>query len=366
MRELQITVLLAFSTILLPGVSAHALDAWRSVTTGSEPELAANEIQFLKVTGRNLWIGTLSGLTRYRDGTFAAASKITGEKRRDPNTGEWKTVETTEKADLRICSILETGKDSFLVGAAGGLFRMQDLVLGDVALKGLTVAPVLPFDDDRLWALAKNDGTGLSRLYGNTAGEWKIVEAFEDTALYDVVRTRDGRLWVLADGDGVFEVDPGEGEDKAVHHIAGFNVRTVMLDTQGRIWCGLWGRGAAAMDKDGTWQTHIEDEKSAVLAMVEDDAGNIWAGTSSGGLYRFDGREWNRKFVNEGAVSLLFADSRGRVWVSTQSRGGLRCYEKGTWRRSLDNRLPMTSMAEFDDALWAGGVLDGIHVLKEE
>ena len=354
-------VVVAVSVLCL---AAGAGDRWRAVTTGNTPELAANEIQFLKVIHDELWIGTLSGLTRYNDNGYAVVSKTTREKRRNPDTGEWETVDTVAKAELRVCTVFRPDARTCLVGAAGGLFTMDGLVLGDVALKGRTVAPVVPFNDT-LWALAKNDGTGRSTLYHRAGTTWKPVEAFAETALADLVRTHDGRLWVVVDGDGVFEVDPGKGLDKRVHHLAGLNVRSVLLDARGRVWCGLWGRGVAVMGKDGTWTMHIENEKSAVLNLAADAAGHVWAGTSSGGLYEYDGKTWSRHFVDEGAVSLLYADSKGRLWVSTQSTGDLRYHHQGEWHRSLDNRLPMTSMAEYNGAIWAGGVLDGIHILQE-
>lgn len=349
---------------MVVAATADAADAWRAITTASTPELAADEIQFLEVIDDELWIGTLSGLSRYRDGRFAAVGRITTEKRRDPVSNAWTTAEVTAKAELQVCAVHRTGADAYLVGAAGGLFRMQDLVLGAVALEGLTVAPVLAVDDDILWALAKDDGSGRSTLYSDATGIWTPVEAFADQAVVDCLRTRDGRLWVVVEGDGVYAVDPARGADEAVHHLGGHNVRSLLLDRRGRVWCGLHGRGVAMLDPDGTWHRHRLDGSSAVLSLAEDADGAIWAGTASDGVFRFADGAWSNAFAGEGAVSLLYADGDGRVWLSTQATGGLRYHLDGTWQRSLDTRLPMTSMVEFAGVLWAGGVLDGIHVLE--
>lgn len=353
------------SLLLAAACAATApADDWRSITTDSNPELAANEIQFITPIEDELWIGTLSGLTRYRDGKFTAVAEMTEEKRRNPDTGEWETQDTAAKADRQICDIFRKTDGTYLVGTAGGLFSMREQLLGEVVLKDKTVSPVLRFDEKTLWALAENDDGG--KVYENSTGEWKPVEEFADKSVTNLVRTRNGTLWVLVDGNGALEVNPSKGAEHAEHHLAGFNVRTLLLDSRDRVWCGLWGRGVAMRRKDGTWTEHLEYEKSAVLNLTEAGDGSIWAGTSSSGLYRYDGEEWSNHLPADGAVSLLFTDSNGRVWLSTQRHGGLRYWEDGEWQTSLDNRLPMTCMVEHDGALWAGGVLDGIHVKDME
>lgn len=363
-RPQPLAALTAAAVLMVATATADAADPWRAITTASTPELAADEIQFLEVIGDELWIGTLSGLSRYRDGRFAAVDRVTTEKRRDPVSNAWTTAAVTAKVELRVCAVHRIGAGNYLVGAAGGLFRMRDLVLGTVALEGLTVAPVLAAGEDTLWALGKDDGSGRSTLYSDATGAWTPVAAFADRAVIDCLRTRDGRLWVVVEGDGVYAVDPARGADAAVHHLGGHNVRSLLLDRRGRVWCGLHGRGVAMHEGDGTWRRHRLDGDSAVLSLASDTDGGIWAGTASDGVFRFADGEWSNAFADEGAVSLLYADGAGRVWVSTQVTGGLRYHRDGTWHRSLDTRMPMTSMVEFDGALWAGGVLDGIHVLE--
>jgi streptogramin lyase len=191
------------------------------------------------------------------------------------------------------------------------------------------------------------------------------VAAFGDRKVADLEQTADGRLWVVVDGDGVFELQPGEPPEEATHHLAGFNVRSVMLDSQGRVWFGLCGRGVALVDVDGKRREFLEQEKSPFLHLLQDRGGDIWAGTSSGGLYQYDGTNWTRHLAGQGAISLLHCDRQGRIWTSTQSQGGLRYWSGGEWHVSLDTRLPMTCMAPHGDALWAGGVVDGVHVLED-
>lgn len=359
--------LLAIPLLACLAVPSQGADAWRSFTTRKVPELAANEIQFMVAEGETLWIGTLSGLTRHRDGKFAVVSELVEEKQRHPETGEWQVKEVKQKADRQITALLKTGEGTHLVGTANGLYAMEDLTLRTPVFEGRTVAPVLRVDEDTLWALAKNGGgKDTCTVYAHSGEEWEVVEAFAEKAVVDAKRTPDGRIWVVIDGDGVFEVSPDQGADEVTHHLAGLNVRSLMLDSQGRLWCGLWGRGVAMRTQEGEWTDHLEYEESAMLRLAEDASGTVWVGTSSAGLFRYDGQTWTNEFPEEGAISLLYPDSQGRVWVSTQSRGGLRCWEEGTWRRSLDNRLPMTCMAEHEGALWAGGVVDGIHVLELE
>ena len=59
----------------------------------------------------------------------------------------------------------------------------------------------------------------------------------------------------------------------------------------------------------------------------------------------------------------MAATSDGKVWNSTQAQGGLRYWSGKKWVTSLDSPLPIRCLFESKDKkIWAGGVLDGVHV----
>lgn len=229
-------------------------------------------------------------------------------------------------------------------------------------LKGNTVAPILPYGKDSLWAISKNRGNEQNTLMEYSKGEWKAVERFKKERVVDIYRSSGGLLWVAVDGNGIYEVDPQKGPGEAVHHLEGLNVTAFAEDSRKRIWCGLWGRGVRVRE-DGAWVTHLKNEKSYIFSIHQDTKSAIWVATNANGLWRYDGEKWANHLRDEGAINMLATTSDGKVWISTQTMGGLRYWDGTKWRMSLTSPLPVRCLLETKDGhVWAGGVLDGVYV----
>jgi hypothetical protein len=64
-------------------------------------------------------------------------------------------------------------------------------------------------------------------------------------------------------------------------------------------------------------------------------------------------------------VNLLEVTDDGRVWISTQATGGLQYFDGKSWQTSLRGPLPIRCLLKASNGqILAGGVLDGLHVLK--
>jgi len=86
--------------------------------------------------------------------------------------------------------------------------------------------------------------------------------------------------------------------------------------------------------------------------------------TSAKGVWRqpFNKQQWENDLADEGAINLLATSRDGRVWVSSQMVGGLRCWDGMEWQISLDSPLPIRCFVEINGGTYiAGGVLDGVH-----
>lgn len=321
-------------------IAAGAAENWTSITV--KDGLPGNEIQFLKEdrTGK-IWIGTDSGLARWEEG---ALSVLLDEGR------AW--------------DVLARGPKNYWVGTGNGVLRIK----GDSQerqLAGNTVSPILRYRKDVIWALAKSRRTEQNFVVEHTSEGWGKLGAFKDKKIADLYRTSDGKLWVAEDGDGVHEVNPKAGPQKAAHHLRGLNVTALMQDSKGRTWCGLWNRGVRVLEDD-RWESHLTGEETYVLAIDEDCNGTVWVATSSDGLWAFDGDSWKQHKAEAGPINLLSTTSDGRVWISTQSKGGLEYWDGDAWQVSLPGPLPIRCVMEADNAwIWAGGILDGIHLMKK-
>ncbi len=96
----------------------------------------------------------------------------------------------------------------------------------------------------------------------------------------------------------------------------------IFEDQKGNLWFGTMSDGVARFD--GEMLTYFSEKDglagSTVASITEDQDGNMWFGTHSG-LSRFDGKTFTNFTTKEGLchdrVSNILLDSGGTIWVGT-------------------------------------------------
>ena len=332
--------------LMLAAALAPGAERWHHVSAAATEGLAGDEIQFIQQgPGDRIWIGTMQGLSTWVDGGFQQVLDAAGKPLPGP---VWCVT-----ADAAGVPQVGTGRG---VIALGGETDRR-------ALGYASVNPIVPLGRSALWAIAK-DRSETNVLVASVGGaDWAPVDAHLGRKVVDLFAASDGSVWVVMDGDGLLQVAP-DGSDHGKAHLPGLNVQSVFEDREGRIWCGRWGRGVVVL-QDGAWQELLTDEDSAVVHITQAADGSLWFGTTANGVWRFDGSNWTQHLADDGPISLLAATSDGRVWVSSQATRGLKYWDGEAWALSLDNPMPVRCLAETDDGVWAGGVLDGIHILRK-
>ena len=135
----------------------------------------------------------------------------------------------------------------------------------------------------------------------------------------------DGETWhpVLNAADGRLDV----------------GVQTIYEDRAGGLWFGLLpGAGADLLSYfDGVqWRVFgVENglPKAAVNAIIEDDDGNLWVGTTEG-VAVYNGSDW-RVFTTinspliANSVHAMMRDREGVIWIGTTS--GISLFDRGKW-----------------------------------
>jgi len=165
-----------------------------------------------------------------------------------------------------------------------------------------------------------------------------VAEGLPSSTVYKLAQDRDGFIWMgtqdgLARYDGVsFEVFRNDPTDPA--SIGGNNVTALLIDREGRVWCGGEASGLNRLEADGVhfrhWRHVANDLKTLgnddVWALAEDAGGAIWVGTYLGGLNRVeaDGSFTHLDHDAEDSASLrssnvlsLYAEKSGRLWIGT-------------------------------------------------
>jgi PAS domain S-box-containing protein len=200
--------------------------------------------------------------------------------------------------------------------------------------------------------------------------------ALQGTKVDAILRDRDGWMWFGTDGGGVSRFVPESRTFAPFRHVRGDPtsvvsnvVNSVYQDRDGDFWAGHWPWGVSYANRlnasirlvrtiPGQPGTIPDD---TIHALAEDPSADLWVGTDTAGLCRFRTglHSWTcveAPVGSEGAtnraVLAIQQDRAGRVWAGTWS-GGLLRLEPETGRLVQYRADPTRS-----DALSSDFVLD--------
>ena len=279
-----------------------------------------------------------------------------------------------------IDAIVADGRGGVWLGGQAALVHWHAGVSEMYPIKGLRsnagapgIMSLARGPDGSVWVgiVSKGPGQGLARFERGTVRSF-VTQTFDGSkfGIFALHFDREGNLWVGTDNDGVFRV-----HGNAVDHYAraeGLSsdfVRTLFEDREGIVWAatsngvdkfhdplvttfsaveGLgkdWAVGVSASSDGTIWVANAESldhiEKngaissirtgsglpgSQVSSLLEDRAGNMWAGVDDG-LYVFKNGHFRRlpepNHQPLGLVFDLIEDVDGNIWAECAGTGKL-------------------------------------------
>lgn len=168
----------------------------------------------------------------------------------------------------------------------------------------------------------------------------RVNDGLPSSVVYKSVQDHDGFIWVgtqdgLARYDGVgFRVFRHDPADPA--SIASNDVSALLVDRDGRLWCGGEASGLNRLEADGKTFTHWRHKagdlstlaSDDVGAIVQDAQGAIWVGTYDGGVNRLeadgtfghvDHDEEDAATLRSSTIIALHTQPSGRLWIGTDA-----------------------------------------------
>ena len=190
------------------------------------------------------------------------------------------------------------------------------------------------FEDHRgvLWI---GTTAGLNRLdpQSEVTRFFRTAEHGVSAGVVSIVEDPSGDLWLGTVGQGLKRFDPRTARIKTyVHEVSDPNslsddvVRDLRFDGPGRLWVSTWG-GFDEFDIATERFTAQKLGPQTYGEFVQDGHGNLWIGSFSSGLTRFNPRNSQvTRFTHtdqSGAISndnvfFTFVDSRDQLWLATQ------------------------------------------------
>jgi ligand-binding sensor domain-containing protein len=147
----------------------------------------------------------------------------------------------------------------------------------------------------------------LLRYDGQDWQTWTADDGLDVVSILDIAQEHGGAL-LLGTTDGILRFDPAGQTWEAFETTRGLPGETIVhvfVDRDGKVWAGVryeiekrTGQRTirtlvvSLVGYDGSrWRAVPGLAEQQLTDVVQDEAGNLWVGTS-GGLFRFDGVEW--------------------------------------------------------------------------
>ena len=313
-------------------------------------------------------------------------------------------VEPLERfPDSQVGAIAQTHDGYLWLGTRQGLVRFDGL---SATVYTPAKAPELPAVDIRSLAVDPSGSLWISTRRGLAVREGRSFRRIDSTQVpaavtWEVLRGSDGRVWVT----GEFGLYVGDGT--RFHRVGdGGAYNYALTETaDGRVWIagreffGSIGRGETTVVKaafspgerfydvlsdgdrglwvatrSGAWHLNVDNPRAITItervltgtpgdtadawSMVRDHAGDLWLGTRTRGVLRWDGQRLLSEEQPTGsffdAAWVLIRDAKGRVWAGTDE--GLVRYQRspfttvstGATRRSVTD-----VRADREGSFWA-------------
>lgn len=244
--------------------------------------------------------------------------------------------------------------------------------------------------DGYIWISTRN---GLFQYDGYSITTYKsnlyCPDLLTNNNIYCVAEDAQHRLWIgTYSGLNVLDKQTGQIRKISDPEIHGIGISQILVTSDNRILFATEGGLLEYLEDSNRFLAFNQDNtdgvfpKTTVKSLFEDDRGDIWIGTWSQGLFRYEkrtGKYWKYPQMNSGnSAHVVFQDSHKNIWVGTWGAGLHLLHdaynpEKTTWttfthdeNRSgtiSDNLIYAISEDLNTNSLWVG-TRSGLSILS--
>ena len=301
---------------------------------------------FLQTADGVIWVGTVGGLYRLRPGheRFEPVPGVAGTiraLREAPNGELWagaigegifrirgdRVTRLKAPSPLVSNTVLSIFADSdrdLWIGTQAGMMRLSRTPVRVLALPTAAdsdFGTVALDSDGSLWAASNQ----LVHVQSGRAVPFHFP-GIDEARVRNVLRARDGSLWIGTDGSGVYR-HSAQGTRHFTTHEGLVNnfVRVFLESRDGSLWIGT-DNGVSHLDQAG-FQNYTSQNGLAynsIRSLLEDRDGTIWIGTEHGlSQFRNGGffHDAMTAALGDEKVWALHQDADGGMWIGTRAHG---------------------------------------------
>jgi len=203
------------------------------------------------------------------------------------------------------------------------------------------ITDIFSDSEGRLWIASKE---GIN-LYLSEQDGFRLVTNTEPTNMHyysSIAESAGGIMWFGSQEEGLLRYNTNTKEthfftanEKLAGSLSSNNIRSVLVDTQQRLWVATNGGGLniKQLDEEGFehygHNTAIAVPSDKTRSLYEDQQGNIWVGTSDAGVYIFKPTTGvsahyqhdplRKDSLCSNDVRAIYQDHNGIIWLATSA-----------------------------------------------
>ncbi len=306
----------------------------------------------------DLWIGTRTGLSRY-------------------NGLEFVNYPLSEGGDVRVFCV-DMVDSSLLIGTSNGLFTLMNNTISPVT--GLDTNSSFYVNDIKQYNNQVYVGTNRG-MYVLQKGSWNVIELVnrKDGLPDDYIQTLEVDsfgVWIGTYGKGIRYYTNNE----VTRPYLPIPNSTVCYDLKrtddNKLWIATQAHGAFLYDLAQKKLIHYTLSNGLannhVRCIEKDNWGNIWLGTSGGGLNQFAGQQFNHLTKKEGLadnyIYSAYQDLQGVLWIGTGKKGIVKRDSIGFVNYGQDSGFANVKVKAIcqgtDSTMWLGTEGSGLGYYK--
>ena len=261
-----------------------------------------------------IWIGTNAGIYTYTEDSLTSYSQKEDYYPPRPN------------------EIMEDSQGQLWIAHNKGITKIDEGKRTTYAtksgLRDLLINAVAEDSAGNIW-LGSYNGI-ISRWSGRRFEEVLNGDILDGALIFDIHFDKEGSLWIATQNRGVIIWNPDDSTKIVLDESVGLStnhVRAILQDSWGNMWFGSSGGG---ISKYYGQQFIHYDQRSGlqgkmIYALWEDSDCRIWMGVSGKGVAVYDRSRFtyfdSSNDFKDIKVKSIFQDSKGRIWIGTEGQG---------------------------------------------
>lgn len=279
-----------------------------------------------------------------------------------------------------VIAIVEDEEEKIWLGTSAGIYLVENEQLTNFSKEKKLSSP-------RVYAMKKTQKGEI--LVGTTVGLYRIsnhkVEVFKKDNLLPgnditaILEDSKGRIWLGIFGFGVYELLETEVRPLATKTpLKSTNFWSFLERKNGEFWLGSEDAGAFVWQPSDSTILQLDEQKGLsknhVRSLLEDRWGEVWVGTSGGGVSRYSGQQFihfdKENRLLEEFVYAVETDSAGRVWLSEYDQG-IRYFDGQIFHHISKDSVPFSFISKAiyaakNGEIWVGTEKNGLIIFGQD